>query len=99
MSRNKDIALELEKLLKSDVLDSDEERVVQAAIDLLKRSMVTVLTTAFKQGFVTAIQYGTRGTNVHITANRYANAYALEMIHGKAKAEEVQAEPEVRTQA
>ncbi len=99
MSRNKDIALELEKLLKSDVLDREEERVVQAAIDLLKQSMMTVLTTSFKQGFVTAIEHGIKGTNIHITANRYANAYALEMVHGKAKDEEVQAEPEVRAQA
>lgn len=82
--RNKDLVQGLTKLVESDTLDREEEKLVRDAIGLLSMSMVSVLACSYKRGFFDG--YANKSTsNHHVVANQNANAYALEVLRANEK--------------
>ncbi len=66
-------------------LDTAQRAVLVASAKLLDMSMFKILHEGYRSGFFDAIQRGTRGTNIHVTAHANANAYALAVLKGMRK--------------
>ncbi len=67
--------------------DREQRQVLKAAATMLNMSAYKIMHESYRAGFCDAIQRGTKGTNIHITAKANANAYALDMLKGSRKIE------------
>ena len=82
---NRQIVVELDKIIQSDVLDRDEVIALQRASYLLKCSVAALLSSGYRAGFLDGIQQGTRGANIHVRAQQNADAYALKVLRAHEK--------------